>query len=197
MTRRFKLLQPVGEIPAGTIAEVQPNNMLTFAGKYTEYSLFASHAADNADWYQEITEPEMVWQKPENLRQNYWCFNQVGTIYQDDEIAENEIQWFSSEQQATQFAKHLEAAALLRAAIERVNVANGNWKPDWSDNNQDKRFLGFFPNTQIIGSFSVGQNALLKLYPDCYYFGENTFDAVIAELGNNATQIIKDFLMID
>jgi len=177
---KFKLLKDLPLIKAGVISTYNPSTFqycfLNDTGQ--EYYLSEEYITKCPDWFEEIKEPKMVWQKSENR--------------------ETETQWFSSVKQALQFSKHLKASALLRAAIERVNVANGNWKPDWKNGLQIKKCFYYNIKENSIDSFD---SASYRIMPDCYYFGEeigrNTIYAVFNELGKDYIQIIKDFLMID
>ena len=200
MTKKFRLLKNLPSVSAGAISSYLTDGEIIFTHRNGERSsiIGIQEIEENPDWFEEIIEPEMVWQKPTS--DIFYGISHEGEVVGisrfSDKVKISNFQWFASQNQSRIFIKHLKAGALIRAAIERANVANNNWKPDWMDNNQGKRFLGYFPNTQLIGSFTVGHNALLKLYSDCYYFAFDSFDSVLTELGDKATQIIKDFLMI-
>ena len=199
MERKFRLLKDLPNIKAGEISYYH-NNLFKFKTLSDNYVAFNfSELLDAPDWFEEIKEPEMVWQKPEMNKETASTLYYVSdddNIYTGFNITEQTITWFSSKEQAETFAKHLKAGALLRAAIERVNVANGNWKPDWGDFNQIKYNIIYAYETLSITKTSHRTKQL----PDCYYFGEeigrNTVYSVINELGKDYMQTIKDFLMI-
>jgi hypothetical protein len=194
MERKFRLLKDLPNIKAGEISYYH-NNLFKFKTLSDNYVAFNfSELLDAPDWFEEIKEPEMVWQKPEMNKETASTLYYVSdddNIYTGFNITEQTITWFSSKEQAETFAKHLKAGALLRAAIERVNVANGNWKPDWGNEKQIKHLIGFNNGNVLETQFFNS-----RMHPDCYYFGYGQANNVALELGDNATQTIKDFLMI-
>jgi hypothetical protein len=200
MERKFRLLKDLPFADAGTIGEYK--GFLTNAYVFSKNEdaerceIIDIDSIINAPdgWFEEIKEPEMVWQKPEMNKEaasTLYYVSDDDDIYTGCNITEQTITWFSSKEQAEQFAKHLRAGALLRAAIERVNVANGNWKPDWEDKQNAKAVLAII-NNELTESY----NYTIREWPNCYYFHPISYQMVLQTLGDNATQIIKDFLMI-
>ena len=53
MTRKFRLLKPIGQIPAGTIGS-QYGNLVTFNSNEQTFSLLLTDAETRAEWYKEI-----------------------------------------------------------------------------------------------------------------------------------------------
>ena len=198
MERKFKLLKDLPFAKAGAVS-IMESTIYKFSDDNRFYHrIFIDEIEACPDWFEEITQSEMVWQKPE-AGDAVWFIDGIGRganphNYRPDMLDHANNTAFYSEKQCLQFIKYLKAGAILRAAIERVNVTNGNWKPDFLDGSQSKAYFILICGKEDVDIDFVD---IEKFMPDCYYFCPSKQKQVLTELGQNATQIIKDFLMID
>ena len=102
------------------------------------------------------------------------------------------IKFFTDESEKDIWIRHFYAASKIRVVISGIN-SHYKFTPDWKNGGTNKGCLGW--------DYQEGKVKMIELetespLPDCYIVHPCALSDVLYQLGPDANQVVKDFLMI-
>lgn len=181
--KQYKLLKDMPTVKAGTTfreitRKVDGSKILKEYESNNKVSILVSEINDFDEWFEEIQEPtDSIHWKPKN-GDEYFYISDYGNVYSDiwsDKHVDNERLALGAIYRTEEECEGVKERSLAEVRLRRTST----FKPDWSNDNQNKWTVYYDHNSEEL---LIEATAFLQ-YPSAIYF--DAYDSIKKSIEEN------------